>query len=303
MSDQDEVVQEGNIYLSNDLLNSLHLLQFTTLNQYTEAKVKPQQLKLQLNYRFDNNVIHLESTHKPMNAKYCVGVFDEDMDLVLHNIESIMELKPKLVIADENVEEEKIEMKSLHLQTTPEINEDWVDLTLLRSKLELDFTQQELHHTTPLLDEMMSDKKDGYTDVNQKLLDVFMKAHVLNADTRIAPMTTLLPILKNLAVCIRGVWILKSEFLYSGRPLDARNYLLSLFAENEYIQRLEFSDTCGLPNEVSQNMLEEIAVLDRGLGWCLKLPADPEFMKKNAKMIEDQLKELQELGKKYGSLM
>jgi hypothetical protein len=295
----DEVVQEGDIYISNDLQNSLHLLQFTHFNQYTEAKVKPQQLKLQLNYRVQDKEIHLESTQKPMNAKYCVGVIDEAMDLVLHNIESIMELKPKLVITDENIEEEKVEMKALHLQTTPEINEDWVDLTLLRSKLELDFTQQDLHHTTPLLDEMMSEKKDGYTDVNQKLLDVFMKAHVLNADTRFAPMSTLLPILKNLAVCIRGIWILKSEFLYSGRPLDARNYLLSLFAEHEYIQRVEFSDTCGLPNEVSLNMLEEIAVLDRGLGWCLKLPADDEFVKSNSKVVEEQLKELKELGKKY----
>ncbi|KAJ3092196.1 DNA-directed RNA polymerase III subunit RPC5 [Quaeritorhiza haematococci] len=96
--------------------------------------------------------------------------------------------------------------------------------------------------------------------------------------------------LERVAVLVKGAWVVKSEFLYSGRALDARRYLLSLFhsASDKHgggVSRKEFNDVARLTPEMAANMLAEIAFLDReregpgGRKWFLKVKLDEEFLK------------------------
>lgn len=47
--------------------------------------------------------------------------------------------------------------------------------------------------------------------------------------------TLLISILKQVAWCISGRWIVKSGYLYKSRALDARDYLLGLLASKGYL--------------------------------------------------------------------
>jgi hypothetical protein len=298
----DKVVQSGNVYMSTDLDDTLHLLQFTHFNKFTMAKLKKQQMKLHLSFRYENEFISLESTQKPMNARYCAGTFDEHGDLVLHELETVMELAPKVHIAPtETTLEEVKEFKSIHLQN-PQVTEDFVDLNIINARLELGYVDEELPFTSNYLDKVLGTTAFKEVDVNERIHQLFTNAHVLFFDTQFGTESWTLSVYKHFAYCIRGVWVVKSEFLYTGRPLHARNYLLSLFAENEFIDRFEFSETCRLPHEISFRMLQEIAVLENSR-WCLKLSCDEEFTSNNKKLIEENIDQLRELGKAYVMLI
>ncbi|KAI8930341.1 Sin-like protein conserved region-domain-containing protein [Entophlyctis helioformis] len=94
--------------------------------------------------------------------------------------------------------------------------------------------------------------------------------------------------LKEVAFLIRGVWVGRSDLLYTGRPYDARRYLLMLFLEHEYVQRSVFAETSHMPPIMALNMLGEIADFHSGLGWQFKVPADEDFVAKHPALVAQQ---------------
>ena len=67
----------------------------------------------------------------------------------------------------------------------------------------------------------------------------------------------------------RGVWIIKSEFMYKDRPMYARRILISKFIDCEFVKMNEFNQTCKLTLYMSTNMFSEICVKSE-FGWKLK---------------------------------
>ncbi|KAL2916324.1 hypothetical protein HK105_204080 [Polyrhizophydium stewartii] len=100
----------------------------------------------------------------------------------------------------------------------------------------------------------------------------------------------LIKALTDVAYLIRGVWVIKSELLYTGRAYDARRFLLGLLNSKEYVSRKEFVDITHLLPNMAANMLNEIADLDEGLGWRLKVPPDSAFVENHDRIVESQRK-------------
>jgi len=85
------------------------------------------------------------------------------------------------------------------------------------------------------------------------------------------------------AVLIKGNWVLKSEISYKDYSYHARQYLLSLFKTQDYVNRKEFLDFTHIYSQMSLEMFSEIAICDRGKdtkGWQLKLPHNKAYEKK-----------------------
>ncbi|KAI8821517.1 Sin-like protein conserved region-domain-containing protein [Fimicolochytrium jonesii] len=88
----------------------------------------------------------------------------------------------------------------------------------------------------------------------------------------------LLASLRAAAVLVRGVWIVRSELMYTDYALHARRWLLYMFQQSQYISRREFSDYVRIPGTMATSMLSEIAVLEAGKGWVLKVAPDEQFV-------------------------
>ncbi|RKO94200.1 Sin-like protein conserved region-domain-containing protein, partial [Blyttiomyces helicus] len=95
------------------------------------------------------------------------------------------------------------------------------------------------------------------------------------------------------AVLVNGVWVAKSELLYSGRIADARRYLLSLFDKGDHVSRGAFTTYVTMDGIQLLNMMREIAVLDEGKGWRLKVDADNDFMRRFPEIVQEQRKEVE----------
>ncbi|KAJ1339561.1 hypothetical protein BSLG_005808 [Batrachochytrium salamandrivorans] len=76
----------------------------------------------------------------------------------------------------------------------------------------------------------------------------------------------------------------KSELLYIGRPYDARRFMLMLFADNEYVLRKVFVDATHLMPNMAKG-INEIADLDAGLGWRLKVKSDDNFVARSVEAM------------------
>ncbi|KXS21604.1 hypothetical protein M427DRAFT_274537 [Gonapodya prolifera JEL478] len=94
--------------------------------------------------------------------------------------------------------------------------------------------------------------------------------------------TQALPHLKPLCHIVRGLLVLKSPVLYSGRPMHARNILLGFFRESPVVHRAELCDQTAIGAAEARGMLGEIAVYVPGEGdtpgqWELRYPDDDGF--------------------------
>jgi len=69
--------------------------------------------------------------------------------------------------------------------------------------------------------------------------------------------------LEKYAVLIKGNWVLKSEISYKDYSYHARQYLLSLFKNQDYVNRKEFIDFTHIYPQMSYEMFSEIATIDR----------------------------------------
>ncbi|KAJ3190584.1 DNA-directed RNA polymerase III subunit RPC5 [Irineochytrium annulatum] len=115
-----------------------------------------------------------------------------------------------------------------------------------------------------------------------KIKGLLMNAHVVPffRVQEIFPTTPpedLIRELERLAVLVRGVWIVRSEILYTKRECEARRYILSLFNSGEVVTRRGFNIHANLPYAQCTNMIAEIAWLEKGKGWRLKCKPDKVF--------------------------
>ncbi|KAJ3045652.1 DNA-directed RNA polymerase III subunit RPC5 [Rhizophlyctis rosea] len=94
--------------------------------------------------------------------------------------------------------------------------------------------------------------------------------------------------LQEVAILVNGAWVIRSELLYSGRALDARRYLLSLFQEHGTVDRSKFGEFVKLSPEMTKNMLSEIAFLREDRRWELKVPPDDEFLEGYPDVVRSQ---------------
>jgi hypothetical protein len=120
---------------------------------------------------------------------------------------------------------------------------------------------------------------------------------MLDIDT---PGPDILHALEDVALCIRGLWILKSHYIYKNRVLDARNYLLYLFQRVSLVKRSIFNEVARLPLDLSKTMLEEIACIEpESRSWVLKLPEDKDFIRTYPDIVTRQKKLLEAEGLAY----
>ena len=114
---------------------------------------------------------------------------------------------------------------------------------------------------------------------------------------------------------------LNSEYFYAARPLNVRNYLLSVLNQNPTLTSREINQYGKISSEMIKNMFSEIChlvtkseqesfdnmIIDDDyenqddfsggeLMWKLKWDADKEFVKKFSAVIEKQSTLLENLG-------
>ncbi|KAI8621070.1 Sin-like protein conserved region-domain-containing protein [Chytriomyces sp. MP71] len=116
--------------------------------------------------------------------------------------------------------------------------------------------------------------------------------------------------LEKIAVLVRGVWIVRSELLYTGRVADARRYLLHLLSRSSAkpISRHDVNRVARLPHSVITNLFIELCarnpvvdavhtgqVSECGFGvavgpalWGLKVLPDMAFLERFASVVVRQ---------------
>lgn len=85
--------------------------------------------------------------------------------------------------------------------------------------------------------------------------------------------------LPKVATLVRGCWVIRSSIIYRDRPAAARQMLLKLFNEQDYVTRQELIERARIPLQMATAMLQEIAVYvpNKG-GWALRMGHDEEFL-------------------------
>ncbi|XP_017777402.1 PREDICTED: DNA-directed RNA polymerase III subunit RPC5 [Nicrophorus vespilloides] len=126
----------------------------------------------------------------------------------------------------------------------------------------------------------------------------FQQLIILLAGCDGATSEALLKTLPQVAVLVRGNWIVKSEILYpqdtfsavGGVPAElmcrSRDYVLYLFTKKQFITRKEVC--LRLPIEEIKEIFTGISKLDRSKRWSLVLPTDTDFMGKHFEVVERQ---------------
>ncbi|KAJ3273245.1 hypothetical protein HDV01_004603 [Terramyces sp. JEL0728] len=219
------------------------------------------------------------------------------------NFEDMKDINPNYEEEAKTIKMGNLEnIQQLHLQQQTS-REPWVELRINEpdsedSKIQMDYLKQECEHEVEEISNYLGEitSKDtqvptfkvamafnqtaGFT-LHERLLALLLNAHAIGfssiEELFDCDPIDLISMLEQVAVVIRGIWIIKSRFLYKDRPLAARNYLLGQFLQNESVMRSEFAQVCKLPNAMSQNMFREIAVLGEDRRWILKVPEEQDF--------------------------
>lgn len=106
--------------------------------------------------------------------------------------------------------------------------------------------------------------------------------------------------LPQVASLCRGNWVVRSDILYpkdtfssiSGVPANvmcrARDYVLYLFTQNQYVERRKVSSVIKLPAEEVKEIFTGISRLRTNKGWELLLPTDNNFIDKYPDVVQRQ---------------
>ncbi|KAJ3384107.1 DNA-directed RNA polymerase III subunit RPC5 [Entophlyctis sp. JEL0112] len=179
----------------------------------------------------------------------------------------------------------------------------------------------------------------GHLPLPQLLRAIMLHAHVIQFST-LQTLTNyrftaeeMIPELTKIAVLLRGVWVVRSELLYSGRIAEARRLLLMQLLRNRLTSRWEVNKLARLPHPIITNLFVEICsrvgangirghvgsglyapgpgyeetfneesssfgeVGDEGvLKWGLKIDGDVEFCDMWPDLVEEQKKLVDEEG-------
>lgn len=145
----------------------------------------------------------------------------------------------------------------------------------------------------PLLEQCKLLLKDAKIMTFQQLTMLLAGCEGLTVDS-------LLKALPQVAVLVRGNWVVKSEILFpngsfssvSGVPADimcrARDYVLILFTKQQYIERRKVSAIIKVPSEETKEIFTGVSKLRYSKGWELNLPIDSEFIKKYPEVVNKQ---------------
>jgi hypothetical protein len=105
-------------------------------------------------------------------------------------------------------------------------------------------------------------------DLEKRLLNLFYSCHCV-AFSNLSNLfneyeiNDILATLKNICILIHGIWILKSEFLYTKRHFHARNYMLGMLLRNHHLKKGEFCKVTHLDGFMAENMIAEICCFDK----------------------------------------
>lgn len=106
--------------------------------------------------------------------------------------------------------------------------------------------------------------------------------------------------IQNVAVLVRGNWIVRSDILYpketfsavNGVPSEimvrSRDYVLLQFTQHKYVDRIVINKIVKLPTAELLEILEGIASLKKNKGWELKLPTDRDFVERYSEIVHRQ---------------
>ncbi|XP_018402128.1 PREDICTED: DNA-directed RNA polymerase III subunit RPC5-like [Cyphomyrmex costatus] len=151
--------------------------------------------------------------------------------------------------------------------------------------------QIDLHRilTLPLLDQIRTIVKQVRVISFAKLCEI-LSEH----DT-----TTILRYLQQVAMLVQGNWIVNSELIYPKDSLSpqnntsefmcrARDYILLLFTEQQYLNRKSISSVIKLPSEEINQIFTELGTNESGKGWKLKEPLNWDFYKRHSEIVQRQ---------------
>lgn len=115
----------------------------------------------------------------------------------------------------------------------------------------------------------------------------------------------LLDALNELAVLVQGNWAVKSEILYGDSSerdctdvtgisinlfIAARDYLLWLFNQDRFVNRLQFSRRVRIPDHDVKELFSQLSIFRKDLlKWELKLPTDDRFLKQFPEIVQRQV--------------
>lgn len=91
--------------------------------------------------------------------------------------------------------------------------------------------------------------------------------------------------LPKVASLVRGCWVVRSSIIYKDRAAAARQHLLKMFSESEYVTRQQLIEKTRLPLPMATSMLQELAVLVPGKGWELRTGHDDEFIRQHEQLV------------------
>ncbi|KAI9103176.1 Sin-like protein conserved region-domain-containing protein [Phlyctochytrium arcticum] len=146
----------------------------------------------------------------------------------------------------------------------------------------------------------LSLRKVSQLPLEDKLKSVLMNAHVVQFSTIAEYLggehgqEEILQKLAAVAVLVRGVWVVRSELMYTGICLAARRWLLHMFQRSRYVSRSDFGSATRLPGPMATHMLSEIAFLEGGQGWTLKVQPDESFLGLYKEVVHTQAGIVQE---------
>ncbi|GJQ72361.1 hypothetical protein Trydic_g3446 [Trypoxylus dichotomus] len=160
----------------------------------------------------------------------------------------------------------------------------------------------------PLLEQCRMLLKDAKIIQFQQLFLLLAGGEGITADS-------LLKCLPQVAVLVRGNWIIKSEVLYpndtfsavSGVPAElmckARDYVLLLFTQSQYVDRRKVSSLIRIPAEELKEILTGISRLRHNKGWELSLPPDADFILKHHDIVQRQSVLWEQKSKQLGDFL
>ncbi|KAJ3296270.1 hypothetical protein HDU79_007166 [Rhizoclosmatium sp. JEL0117] len=264
---------------------------------------------------------------------------EKGVNLSVRTVEDNPEALKKAREIDEEkrfAQEEWVEL-ALYADNTPEAAETYDKLFSLGDELTYSFSKQDyLENIGPKLSSSVKHEIDqgaGSAKKNVKpnwsmddirnlplpslLKSLMLHAHVVSF-TQIQSLTEnqfddqdILEHLERIAVLVRGVWVVRSELLYTGRAADARRLLLQTFNRtSKPVSRYDINRLAKLPHTVITNMFIEICAripvlreannghhvgggkvvpgADVLSKWGLKVERDEEFCERWPDVVEKQ---------------
>nr|CAD7260962.1 unnamed protein product [Timema shepardi] len=125
-------------------------------------------------------------------------------------------------------------------------------------------------------------------------------SHLLRLLSKEQDPVNVLRTVQQVAVLVQGNWVVRSDVLYPkdttsgtyGVPAEpmcrGRDYILYLFTEKRYIDRIRVTPIIKLPAEEVKEIFTQVARLQPGHGWELALPVDKDFINKYPEVVQRQ---------------